>query len=94
MMFFCATLSYSTSTPGKVKNMADHGGNRTYDLCWNASPMLCQLIYAVRSVPVCDISELSPLPAINDDFLCLGVMHFAENDVCGVTLSLCYRNIT
>ena len=32
-----------------VKNMPDHGGNRTYDL-WNTSPMLCQLSYAVRSV--------------------------------------------
>ena len=28
-----------------LKNMPDHGGNRTYDL-WNASPMLCQLSYA------------------------------------------------
>ena len=34
--------------PGKVKNMPDYGGNRTYDLL-NASPMLCQLSYAVRS---------------------------------------------
>ena len=24
-----------------LKNMPDHGGNRTYDL-WNTSPMLCQ----------------------------------------------------
>ena len=32
-----------------LKNMPDHGGNRTYDL-WNTSPMLCQLSYAVRSV--------------------------------------------
>ena len=38
--------------------MPDHGGNRIYDL-WNASPMLCQLSYAVRSVRVCDISKLS-----------------------------------
>ena len=29
-----------------LKNMHDHGGNRTYDL-WNTSPMLCQLSYAV-----------------------------------------------
>ena len=35
-----------------LKNMPDHGGNRTYDL-WNTSPMLCQLSYAVRSVRVC-----------------------------------------
>ena len=27
-----------------LKNMPDHGGNRTYDL-WNTSPMLCQLSY-------------------------------------------------
>ena len=25
------------SPPGKLKNMPDHGGNRTYDL-WNTSP--------------------------------------------------------
>ena len=31
-----------------LKNMPDHGGNRTYDL-WNTSPMLCQLSYAVRT---------------------------------------------
>ena len=31
-----------------LKNMPDHGGNRTYDL-WNTSPMLCQLSYAVWS---------------------------------------------
>ena len=41
-----------------LKDMPGHGGNRTYDL-WNTSPMLCQLRYAVRSVRVCDISELS-----------------------------------
>ena len=34
-----------------LKNMPDHGGNRTYDL-WDTSPMLCQLSYAVRSVRV------------------------------------------
>ena len=39
-----------------LKNMPDHGGNRTYDF-WNTSPMLCQLSYAVWSVRVCDISE-------------------------------------
>ena len=39
-----------------LKNMPDHGGNRTYDL-WNTSPMLCQLSYAVRSVRVSDISN-------------------------------------
>ena len=44
-------------TPGKLQNMPDHGGNRTYDL-WNARPMLCELSYAVRSVWICDISKL------------------------------------
>ena len=39
-----------------LKNMPDHGGNRTYDL-WNTSPMLCQLSYVVWSVRVGDISE-------------------------------------
>ena len=34
-----------------LKNVPDHGGNRTYDL-WNTSPMLCQLSYAVWSVRV------------------------------------------
>ena len=41
-----------------LKNMPEHGGNRTYDL-GNTSPMLCQLSYAVWSVRVCDISEQS-----------------------------------
>ena len=35
-----------------LKNMPGHSGIRTYDL-WNASPMLCQLSYAVRSVQYC-----------------------------------------
>ena len=47
-----------------LKNMPGHGGNRTYDL-WNTSPMLCQLSYAVRSVRVCDISELSLVPSMS-----------------------------
>ena len=47
-----------------LKNMPGHGGNRTYDL-WNISPMLCQLSYAVWSVRVCDISELSLVPSIS-----------------------------
>jgi hypothetical protein len=45
-----------------LKNMPGHGGNRTYDL-WNTSSML--LSYAVRSVRVCDISELSLVPSIS-----------------------------
>ena len=47
-----------------LKNMPGHGGNRTYDL-WNTSPMLCELSYAVKSVRVCDISELSLVPSIS-----------------------------
>ena len=45
-------------TPGKLRFMPSHGGNRIYDF-WNASrTMLCQLSYAVRSVRVCGISDL------------------------------------
>ena len=47
-----------------LKNMPDHGGNRTYDL-WNTSPMLCQLSYAVWSVRVCDISKQNLVPLIS-----------------------------
>ena len=47
-----------------LKNMPDHGGNRTCDL-WNTSPMLCQLSYAVRSVRVCDILEQNLVPSIS-----------------------------
>ncbi len=52
------------STPGKLKNLPDHGGNQTRDL-WFASPMPCQLSYEVKSVRVCDISELSLVPSIS-----------------------------
>ena len=48
----------------RLKNMPGHGGIRTYDL-WNASPTLYQLSDAVRSVRVCDISELSLVPSIS-----------------------------
>ena len=41
-----------------LKNMLDHGGNRTYDL-WNS-----QLSYAVWSVRV-DISEQNLVPSIS-----------------------------
>ena len=51
-------------TPGKLKNLPDHSGNRTRDL-WFASRMLCQLSYEVKSVRVCDISELSLVPSIS-----------------------------
>ena len=56
-MYVIATLSVYPHR-ASLKNMPGHGGIRTYDL-WNASPMLCQLSYAVRSVRVYDISELS-----------------------------------
>ena len=57
------TLSVYPHREG-LKSMPGHGGIRTYDL-WNTSPMLCQLSYAVRSVRVCDISELSLVPSIS-----------------------------
>ena len=56
-MYVIATLSVYPHR-ASLKNMPGHGGIRTYDL-WNASLMLCQLSYAVRSVRVYDISELS-----------------------------------
>ena len=62
MMYVIATLSVYPHR-ASLKNMPGHGGIRTYDL-WNASPMLYQLSYAVRSVRVCDISELSLVPSI------------------------------
>ena len=85
--FFCVGVVYSGEYDvcdvtlsvyphrASLKNMPGHGGNRTYDL-WNASPMLCQLSYAVRSVRVCDISELSLVPSTsmqsnNHDFFVL-----------------------
>ena len=55
---FLLQLYRIPNTSRYSKNMPGHGGNRTYDL-WNTNPMLCQLSYAVRSVRVCDISELS-----------------------------------
>ena len=48
-MYVIATLSVYPHR-ASLKNMPGHGGIRTYDL-WNASPMLCQLSYAVRSRP-------------------------------------------
>ena len=76
MNFFCVGVMYSGEYDAcdvtlsvypyraTLKNMPGHGGNRTYDL-WNTSPMLCQVSYAVRSVRVCDISELSLVPLIS-----------------------------
>ena len=74
--FFCVGVMYSGEYDAcdvtlsvyphraSLKNMPDHGGNRTYDL-WNNSPMLCQLSYAVWSVRVCDISEQNLVPSIS-----------------------------
>ena len=62
-MYVIATLSVYPHR-ASLKNMPGHGGIRTYDLC-NASPMLCQLSYAVRSVRVCDISKLTPVPQVS-----------------------------
>ena len=74
--FFCVDVMYSGEEDAcevtlsvyphraSLKNMPGHGGNRTYDL-WNTSPMLFQLSYMVRSVRVCDISELSLVPSIS-----------------------------
>ena len=76
MIFFCVGVMYSGEYDAcdvtlsvyphraSLKNMPGHGGNRTYHLS-NTSPMLCQLSYAVRSVRVCDISELSLVPSIS-----------------------------
>ena len=56
--------------------------------------MLCQLSYAVRSVRVCDISELSLVPSIsmqsnNHDFGGVGVYSQVNiTDVCDVTPSV------
>ena len=73
-MIFCVGVVYSGEYDvcdvtlsvyphrASLKNMLGHVGNRTYDLS-NTSPMLCQLSYAVRSVRVSDISELSPVPS-------------------------------
>ena len=60
-----------------LKNMPDHGGNRTYDL-WNTSPMLCQLSYAVWSVRVCDISEQNLVPLISKELDSVPKYHILE----------------
>ena len=49
--------------------------------------MFCQLSYAVRSVRVCDILELSLVLSISVS----GVRYSGGNDVCDVKLVL-YRN--
>ena len=81
------TVDVCDVTLKSLKNIpAGHGGNRTYDLL-NTSPMLCQLSYEVRSVRVCDISELRLVPSISvqssdHDIFCVGVMYSCEYDVC------------
>ena len=61
---FLICYSECASTPGRLKSLPDHGGNRTRDL-WDTSPMLCQLSYEAKSVRVCGISELSLVPSIS-----------------------------
>ena len=39
-----------------LKNMPDHGGNRTYDL-WNTSPMLRNITYSNRPDRVAQLAE-------------------------------------
>ena len=56
--------SKCASTPGNLKSLSDHGGNRTRDL-WDTRPMFYQLSYEVKSVRVGDISELSLVPSIS-----------------------------
>ncbi len=51
----------------QAEKLFDRGGNRTRGL-WFASPMLPQLSYEVKSVRVCDISELSLVPSISVSF--------------------------
>ena len=60
-MMFVMLLYKCASTPDKLKSLPDHG---VVDL-WDTSPMLCQLSYAVKSVQVDDISELSLAPLIS-----------------------------
>ena len=56
--------SECASTPGKLRSLPDHGGNRTRDF-WDTSPMLCQLSYEVKSVRVGDISERRPVSNVS-----------------------------
>ena len=52
------------ATLGRLKNAPGHNGIRTCDL-WNTSPTLYLLSYAVRTVCLCDISELNLAPSIS-----------------------------
>ena len=69
-----------------LKNMPGHGGNRTYDLR-NTSPMLCQLSYAVRSVRVCDISELRTRAQLSEFFTLFKELGEEDHDI----ISECYQ---
>ena len=51
-----ALVGMFISTPGKLKNIPNHGGNRTHDL-WNSNPMLGQL----SPVPLMCFFPASPL---------------------------------
>ena len=66
------------STPGRLGNILGQGGSRTYDLR-NAIPMLCQPSYAVRSVRVCDILKLGPVPSISCD---LNIPNYTGSQTC------------
>ena len=57
-------------TPGWLKILSNHSGNRTYDLR-NASHVLYRLSYAVRTVRYCDISELGLVLSIPDTSKCI-----------------------
>ena len=64
---------------------------RTGQELWVTGPMLYQLSYEVKSVPVGDIWELSLVPSISMYskiilFVRVGVMYSGEYDVGGVTL--------
>ena len=56
------------STPGKLKIQPEIAETRTCDL-WFTSPVLYRLSYEVKSVRLCDISELSLVPSISVCFL-------------------------
>ena len=64
-------MTYSTSeyasTPGKLKSLPDHGGNRTHDL-WDTTVVQCSRLPTELRGQVGsggDISELSLVPSIS-----------------------------
>ena len=46
----CGVTLACASTPRKLKNLPDHGGNRTRDL-WDTSPTIAQLVGHRTSIP-------------------------------------------